>query len=288
MSSLYEQYAELIALAQLYGHQERAEQEWINTNPSNYAFFKDIAQKSAKKPIQIPPPPIPQAINSPAPSVIQPLQPSLPKKQLSTPILEVKPPEPVIPSPSKTEAQPVSKEHSHEKMPKLDPMVAPSTTDLNDMRKIVAEQFPHQSILEEPPSDQEAKIIGNAWRQAAKIPAIAILTFDEPPQHKVFLDNLAKALTLCHRPATLISAHKIEKDKSWDQLLESSELELVIAVDLSLRSKPELMKHYREISKGKSTLGNKPLCLLSDIALYLKEPKFKAVLWKVLCDMLSR
>ena len=64
----------------------------------------------------------------------------------------------------------------------------------------------------------------------------------------------------------------------------SSNLRLIIASDYGLYLQPKLMAYYREVTQqGKHFVNNIPLLLLSDLALYLKEPQLKSLLWRAIC-----
>lgn len=103
---------------------------------------------------------------------------------------------------------------------------------------------------------------------------IAILSFSELPNHRLFLTMLAQALRLkFHKNVELVGQTGWEKAR------------FVIAPDYGIASDPLLAKHFREGERaGQNFLGNTPLFLLTDLALYMREPKLKNSLWKALCQ----
>lgn len=117
---------------------------------------------------------------------------------------------------------------------------------------------------------------------------IFILSFNETAREKVFLSNLATAISRMLLPATVLSISKLGLEKSAERLLKEKGLKGVIANHCNLQNIPELMKHYREEpSSGKHYLGNTRLLLLSDISLYMREPHLKSSLWHTLCQIFS-
>lgn len=103
---------------------------------------------------------------------------------------------------------------------------------------------------------------------------VAILSFNDLPAHQTFLKMIEKALTL------RFGLHvKVVRGNEW------SESRFVISPDYGIWGDPLLSKNYREGEKaGKNFLGVIPLFLLTDLALYMREPKLKASLWCALCQ----
>jgi hypothetical protein len=157
----------------------------------------------------------------------------------------------------------------------------PQPTILGTIFHSIAPDFP---ILKEPPSDAMAKKISSRWKTHNQIAPITLLHFQEIPEQKVFLENLIKALDVYFGPARLVSAELVEKENQWDAFLSVPELKMVIACDHTLWQLPHLREKYKEIpTQEKRLLKEKPLFLLPDLALYLKDPLLKRSLWKGLC-----
>ena len=106
---------------------------------------------------------------------------------------------------------------------------------------------------------------------------IALLSFSDLANHQTFLQMLAKGIQMRFgKVAKVIGASGWEKAK------------FVIAADYGISSDPALSKHFKEGEKpGQMFLGTTPLFLLTDLALYMREPKLKGSLWKALSDTLN-
>lgn len=188
--------------------------------------------------------------------------------------------------------------------------------------QLFASIAPELSILKEIPHDAIAKKINTRWKTKNQIAPITLLYFQEIPEQKLLLEQIAKALDVYFGPAKLISAEAIEREKQWEAMVTSAELQLVICCDYTLWQLSGLMRFYKEtpvvrkesltnvklhsgeqegiigvareandgnhrLSAINRQLGNKPLFLLPDLSLYLKDPLLKRSLWKALCQTLS-
>lgn len=280
MNSIKEQYAELVALTQLFLLREFSIKDKQITDPQTYTFFKT---QLPKEPIQCPSiQPVSIKTTPPKPTVnSMPLTPPSPIASLPpiTPPPEPAKPEPQIEKP--IAPAPMIKKNS---VIAFEPLPHPVPVDFHEIKQIFKEHFSHYPILEEIPSDQQAKTIKNAWQIEQNIPPIIILSFNEQEKSRAFLHAIADAISRHLAPARVLSGPQIEKEKKWDLVLKSKELRLVIASDYGLYLLPELMKCYKEAPKqAKHYLYQTPLLLLSDLTLYLKEPQLKPLLWKAIC-----
>lgn len=103
---------------------------------------------------------------------------------------------------------------------------------------------------------------------------IAILSFSDLPSHRLFLSMLETAIRLRFGKNV-----KVVNQTGWEKA------KLVIAPDYGIWGDPLLSKQYQEGEKaGQNFLGQTPLFILTDIALYMREPKLKKSLWKALCQ----
>lgn len=338
MTSVKEQYAELLALTRLFLLQEHAPNERLLADAECYRYFRDYAmqkaaaqpQNSAARPAPVPTPPqAPQAFPAPRPMPAQP--PALASPPPAPPALAVPPapvahtvdtrPEDAPPPPPEPVAQSVLPEAPHSAAPKPAEAIAPSSPpsppadaapsptpppataapavfvpdvppaatplDLKELHELVLMHLPGVPLLPAPPNDLVARQAARLWERENAIPAVAILCFEEQPKHKAFLTNIGRALEAYGLSATVIDAAKIEQEHAWPRLLEAPQARLVIAGGYGMYALPELMQHYREGEKSSGPrLGRLPLLLLSDVALYLKEPHLKPSLWKSLKDLL--
>lgn len=180
---------------------------------------------------------------------------------------------------------------------------------------------PELAILNTPPNDAIAKKITSRWKTKNQTAPITILYSHEIPEQKALLEEITKALDVYFGPAKLVLAEPIEREKQWEALLSMPELKLIICCDYTLWQLGSLMKFYKEtpamkkeispycglqqseqtgivalaanelssprVSVINRQLGDKPLFLLPDLSLYLKDPLLKRSLWKALCQTLS-
>lgn len=295
--SIQDRYRELLSLAQLYLLQEYSLSDRILAESASYHYFRDyVAKRQGNKtpvspaaPQPAPPPPkqslappipLPQP-PTPKPPVAAPVAPSQ-ESQSNVAIMAVpkRPPLPAPPPVPLSEAKKPPKEKTAfalEVSPKPDPM------SFDELRKLAAERLPGLAIVDNVPDDSEARRLARAWDQKTEIPHVLILSFDEAPKPRAFLNNLAKALHVHGVDAQVIRAAKIEQDQAWEGFLQSDQLKLVIASSYGIDALPNLAKHYREAAKqARHFLGDVPLLLLSDVAFYLREPTLKPSLWSAI------
>lgn len=301
------QYRELIALTELYLLENYSTKDRVFTDPKTFNFFKNESDQRKTRtqqtsqqaptlrggavqassipvnssPVRPPTTDLPPAAKSTLPPL--PTQPSSGVHEMSKKL-------PLSDALNGTvvDKQQGKTDKKKSELFELDPILEVAATDLSEMRKIVTEKLPMQPILDDVPSDQEAKKINSAWQTEVFIPAVVILSCNEVSKQKAFLNNIVCAIQHNLAPAALFSAQKFELD-GWNTLLQAKELRLIIASDYAIHALPGLMKHYREVQKqGKFYLDKVPLCLLSDVSLYFKEPHLKLPLWKAICDMLQK
>ncbi len=177
-------------------------------------------------------------------------------------------------------ARAVVKEEAH-------PPAKPSF-DLSGVRNILSVVAPELAILNEIPNDAMAKKISERWKTKNQSAPISILVYQEPPEQRALLDQVARALDVYFGPAKIVQAEGIEKDKQWGAFLSVADLKMVIVCDYTLWQLNGLMQFYKETpAQGVRVLGNVPIFLLPDLSLYLKDSLLKRSLWKALCQKLS-
>jgi hypothetical protein len=158
----------------------------------------------------------------------------------------------------------------------------------SELQKLLSETIPDFAFLPEIPSDALAKQIAQRWKTKNQSTPISLLFLQEPQQQHKFLTNLATALDVVFGSARLIHAEEIEKENQWEAFLSVPELKLVIICDYALWQMPHLLQFYREVpNQTQRFLLNKPLMLLPDLTLYLKDPQLKRSLWKALCQKIG-
>lgn len=309
--SLTTRYNELLSLTQIYLHREYKAKDFRLATPASRVYFQNkvVAQKPVRA-AQRPEPPRSPSLGT------QNTQQSTPKQQTSSPqnlprasFPDPNPPQteprippetptpqpnpapkpPEQPKPNQDPQIPNLKSQFGKKSFTLEPLSAPAPYQMDPHHKeIITSKFPHLQIYETIPDDTVARKLKNAWQKDQTIPPVLILTFIQDEQHLIFLKNIAKAISLCHTPARVISGLKIEAEKKWDKLVESSGVKLIISCDYGFFLQPGLKQYYREEpQQGKHFIGNISLLLLSDLNLYLEQPQLKPLLWQAICKELK-
>lgn len=165
-------------------------------------------------------------------------------------------------------------------------IAATPTISLQRWKSLFAKIAPDCPVIAEIPSDVLAKKISTRWKTKTQTAPITLLWYQENAEHKLLLEQICKALDVHFGSAKLASAESIEREKQWEAFLSVPELSLVICCDYTLWQLPGLLQFYKEIpSQGLRLIGEKPLFLLPDLSLYLKDPLLKRSLWKALCQI---
>jgi hypothetical protein len=242
---------------------------FLLTTQEDADYFRKLAKTPTPAPIEIPKSqPAPQKS---APPPLRPIEekkiaPIPPAPEPVKPLLPVK-----LPLLLKEEPPP----HREEDLQKY--------SNFSDLKEIFSKIAPGFSILSQIPSDAIAKKLSTRWKTKNQTAPITLLSFQEPPQQRALLEQIAKALDVYFGPVRLVNAESIEKEKQWEAFLSVSELKLVIACDYTLWQLSGLMQTYKENpTQGTRCLGKVPLFLLPDLSLYLKDPLLKRSLWKAL------
>ena len=228
----------------------------ILSDPANCDYFRKKVKRTpppVKKAVEpLPPPPAP-----PVAVYIPPPTPPQPKIETPPEVIHTPPP------PKKRES-------------------------LNTLRSLFAKIAPECAILDEIPSDALAKKIANRWKTKNQIAPITLISYQENPDQRLLLEEIVKALDVYFGPATILAADPIEQAKDWKTFLSATELKLVILCDYTLWQLQNLRTFYKETpAQNHRQLGDKPLLMLPDLSLYLKDPLLKRSLWKALCQTIS-
>ena len=137
-----------------------------------------------------------------------------------------------------------------------------------------------------PPSDDLAKKVRFAWKDKRFIPAVPIFTIGQ--EHTPFLQNIQKAIESHFTSCRVIQVEKVEQSKKWEAFMDAP-VELFVVPDYVISQNATLMKNMKvQKEKNARTLFGKPLLLLPDLTLYMRDPKLKRSLWNVLCQMLQK
>lgn len=310
MNSIKKCYAELLSLTQLFLLREYPLSDVKIVDPAVMAFFQkkmgsspplNIAKtthpissslqptlQSPQAPTRLtttPPSPDPRPPET-RPEPIPPSKPDpIPPNPLPPPTQPEPPPSEPVQPPIMTQTN-LNKTKSSSKGLTLEPLSVPaSSRDHRDFWNLFPSLFPELTLCESVPNDSMAQKFKNAWLKHQEIPSVVILSFHDGEKELAFLKNVAQAISLRLAPARVLSAPKLEKENSWETMLQSPNLHLMIASDYGLYLQPGLMRFYREVpQQGKHYLNHIPLLLLSDLSLYLKEPQLKSLLWRAICN----
>ncbi len=286
------EYLELITALKNYIGQEFSPTSAVVANPETLGYFKQQAQKSkvlaSQKGLSTPAPlstPTPPSLAASGPATIKNTPTPNPSTPNNLPLEALAAPSPyIVEQPTAYEVKAPEKIKQSPTL-KREALEASKSKDFSDLCKLWEENYPHSPIIKVIPSDARAKEICQRWQHPAAIPEVALLYYNENEHEKAFLSNLAAAISLYFVPAGLVAAPKIESEKNWHKFLSSPLLKIVISPHHSLYKLPELTKLYSEDPvRGNHTLGRTPVLLLSDISLYMQEPKLKIALWQTLCQ----
>ncbi|MFI0434282.1 MAG: hypothetical protein ACH350_00965 [Parachlamydiaceae bacterium] len=304
MTPLKDRYTELIHLTRLFLIREHPLAEIRSVDPAIFDVFNEKRSRSS----DISPPHAPHPLPFFKPAQTQemkratpPLSPSslplkpienrplertaeLIKHKANPPAIDHQKPASATPPPYSQSTGDKEKEEKKRGF-HLDPLpIAVEQKNVEEW-KLYGSLFPDWVLPQSIPSDEIAVRNKKRWLKTEETCPVLILSFDDGDPQLAFLKNIARAISLRLAPARVISAPRIEKTNGWEALINSSSLRLIIAGDYALYLHPKLIQFYREEpQQGKHFLHNTPLLLLSDLALYLKEPQLKPLLWRAICN----
>jgi hypothetical protein len=155
--------------------------------------------------------------------------------------------------------------------------------NLGKWKALLGKIAPELHVISDVPNDAIAKKIATRWKTKNLSAPITLLSYQEIPEQKAFLEQITIALDVHFGPSKMIASETIEKEQQWDAFLSVDELKLVITCDYTLWQMPGLLKFYKE-TPSRRHIGEKDLFLLPDLSLYLKDPLLKRSLWKALCQ----
>ena len=177
--------------------------------------------------------------------------------------------------------QPLSKNSQAFALHQLELPADASAKTFQTWEPLMSALFPKIDLLQAPPCDTIAKQRKQSWKANASAPAVAI--FLDHPKDRPFFQSVAKAITTCLAPAKIVSVHALEKRDQWELFLKAKPLRLTLIPDATLFATKKLLRYYREFPQEKLRfLGDVPLLLLPDPALYLKDPLLKRSLWHLI------
>jgi hypothetical protein len=165
------EYTVLIAQLQSYIVQEYAPQSWLGVSRDSLLYYRQYAMAQGMRKQEIKP--VQPAVKNQPFNITQ----KAPEVKIQEPPIKVQAP---LPSPLPVQ------ENVKVKTKKIDIEPSPSTEkqDFSDLRKIMAERFPEQVLLANPPDDSLAKKIKNERKMS--------------PQHAAFITHLCRAMEVVH------------------------------------------------------------------------------------------
>ncbi|MCF7806712.1 MAG: hypothetical protein K9M07_03850 [Simkaniaceae bacterium] len=165
----------------------------------------------------------------------------------------------------------------------LSPIQLEEEDPLADVARSFQQACPHILIHDAIPSDRKAKIVKNAWKIKRQLIDVPIFVSKELHPFLPFFHNLAKAIDIAFAPSKVIEIETFEQKNLWGELLDHKHIRLILCPDLVLWASPYLVTHYKRFPvKNAHRLNDIDLLLLSDPALYLKDPLLKRSLWNML------
>lgn len=244
------------------------EGSFVLASPEDADYFRSACKKRAP----LPPPPSPK----PEKIVFPPEKPlfEAPKGESNPLPAKQKEPPPSVKPQNKTPAE-----------KRIDPPEAIASYSFSEMKKLFSKAMPTLQILDQIPPDDLARKLSEKWKTKNQSARISILSYQEPPEQRLFLEKIALALDVYFGPAKIIDAASIEKKDAWDTFLSVEDLQLVIVCDYTLWQLNRLLQFYKETpAQEKRVLKETPLFLLPDLSLYFKDPQLKRSLWRALCQ----
>jgi len=158
--------------------------------------------------------------------------------------------------------------------------------DFSPLKKTLQKIAPSLKMVDQIPSDTQAKRIASAWKERIFDADVIFLACNSDAETLEFLKGLAKAVDHHLAKTKILMAERFEREKRWDLFLEKNSFRLIIASE-GIQQWTELMRFYKAMpTSGKLFLDKAPLLVLSSATLY-KSLEHKAHLWKALCQLLK-
>ena len=228
------------------------EEKAIFASEEDCSYFREIFRRNLTQPSPIAPPrPAPQAPSA-----------ALSSRQKPAP----EPSAPIAPPPLAEPKRAAATPQQQQKNERFD-----------DVRSILAKVAPRWTILDQIPSDEEARFLAQRWQTNRQIAPFMIFFLNENPAEIKLLQNIAKALGEAHVSA----AQQFEQAHQWPSLLAAKELKLIMISGAALKQLPNLLTCYRKTSAGQFLLKT-PLLLLPEVSSFFQNPLLKRSLWDTL------
>ncbi len=166
--------------------------------------------------------------------------------------------------------------------------VTPPKKNTFDTRLMVEKTFPDMVLRETPLEDSHARKKSRLWEETYLNAQIVVIAFGEVGPGLEFLRNVTKAIDQLIAPAQLIEGTLLEREKSWELLLNSPALKNILCSPWNAWKSTSLATLYRQNGTTQEQfLGKHPLILLESSVSYLKNPEKKRSLWQLIHTQLS-
>lgn len=208
--------------------------------------------------------------------------PAMPKKKVVT----SSPPPPPTFAPKKPEPVLIKQE---EPLPPPKPIfVTPPKKNTLETRLMVEKTFPDMVLRQTPLEDSHARKMSRLWEETYLNAQIIVIAFGEVGPGLEFLKNVTKAIDQLIAPAQLVEGSMLEREKTWELLLNSPALKNILCSPWNAWKSTTLATQYRQNGATQEQfLGKHPLILLEPSVAYLKNPEKKRSLWQLIHSQLS-
>lgn len=208
----------------------------------------------------------------------------LPKKIEHTPpsftptISEKKTQQKPIPLPEILEEQAVEPKKTLQERPPL---------SFTDFSKPLHRLFPQFLLKETPPDDRTALAMANPSYIQALEADVVIFSFQETPESDLFLQNIGRAISHYHTPASLFFVASCKTENELSLFLEEMHAKVVLAPNTLLQKKL-FLPFIKELPvSSEYYLHKSRLILLEPFTHYFTQPQQKKALWQTLCNLLK-
>lgn len=142
----------------------------------------------------------------------------------------------------------------------------------NHFKNLLKQLAPQIKVIEEIPLEKRASV-NNLMEPFEEF---TFLSFNEPEEERLLLENIAQALRKIGKPAAVVKGSRLEREDLWPTLIHNPQVKIILSPPV-ISNWPRLYQYYQEHS-----LGGKPLILLEPLSSYFNNPALKRSLWQKL------
>lgn len=156
--------------------------------------------------------------------------------------------------------------------------------DFVNLRNELHELFPQLKFIASPPDDSQAKAKAEQWKRRKQLWQALVLTNSDRPEEQRLLQNLCTAISRLLVPAGQLKLESATAEGTWERIIGSRSLRLVIAELETLKANSKLA----ELIQGEPPqLGELPILELGPLSSYLNDPGQKKALWSAIKERLG-